>query len=283
MEQLIAEWLTRTPCPVSNTLERMWRRDTAARARIVDVARITLEAWDGDDGTTSVGGRGPVDNVRVIARLRKFPSRQLDIGIALAARTDHISEPIELLDGERSVGVLDCTPIASGWMGLAALEDLDMASFLRGETRLRRESGQTMRRRPRRIVPLRRDDLLAGFVEAERVSLGDDMLVLARNELADRADELLTRAARPGFTRHDDVAGLPEGWVIFDNVQVLSSLPDGLLRNQLTDLNVLQPMATSQTVLVGGLRLPGNIRKWAAADPPERNLSSPVRQLVMRI
>ena len=45
--------------------------------------------------------------------------------------------------------------------------------------------------------------------------------------------------------------------------------PDGAQWDFEDDLNVLQPLATSQLVVEGGLRLPGHLRRWSSLAPPE--------------
>jgi hypothetical protein len=47
MSAQIDEWMSRVPCPASNTLERLWKEQPAARGPIAEVARMTLETWDG--------------------------------------------------------------------------------------------------------------------------------------------------------------------------------------------------------------------------------------------
>lgn len=279
MEELVAEWLSRVPCPASNTLERLWKRDREARERITDVAREILEAWNGLSANIAGGitsGTRQVDSIRVKALLRRFPVRRLEIDLIVAAPSSSSPETVDVIGpADEPVGSLDLIPAASGWLALADPTEIDAGSFLVGETRLRRPGQQlTLRRRPRRLIPLRRDDLLQAFVESERLSLGEDALLLARNEIAERVAAALPVAARPGFVRHDSISGLPEGWTLFDGVQILSSIPIEVLRNQLVDLNVLQPLATSQVVLQGGMRLPGNIRKWSSSLAPELRVTS---------
>ena len=278
--ELMAEWISRVPCPVSNSLERLWKSDSGARDRIIDVVRQTLEAWDGLSANGAAGvapGSRQVDSVRVKALLqRRFPARRLEIDLIVAAPSGASAESVTVigLDGE-PIGSLDLIPAASGWLTLADPTEIDAGSFLRGETRLRRDGQQlTLRRRPRRLIPLRRDDLVQAFIECERVSLGEDALLLARNEIADRVAAALLKVARPGFVRDDSISGLPEGWTLFDGVQILSSIPIEVMRSQLVDLNVIQPLASSQVVLQGGMRLPGNIRKWSSFLAPELRVTS---------
>lgn len=280
LAELFAEWLTRVPCPVSNSLERLWKRDSGARERIIDVVRQTLEAWDGlsvSGATGDTPGSRQIDSVRVKALLqRRFPARRLEIDLIIAAPSDASAESVTVIGpGGEPIGSLDLIPAASGWLALADPTEIDAGSFLRGETELRRYGQQvTLRRRPRRLIPLRRDDLLQAFIECERVSLSEDALLLARDEIADRVAATLLKVARPGFVRDDSITGLPEGWTLFDGVQILSSIPIELMRTQLVDLNVIQPLASSQVVLQGGMRLPGNIRKWSSFLAPELRVTS---------
>lgn len=279
MELLINEWLARTPCPASNSLERMWKRDKTARGRIIEVARLTLEAWDGPDEATKGAGaadRAHIDSVRIKALLRTFPGRLLELSLVLPARTSADVETLDVINQDGTpTGSLDLVPATSGWLGLADPSDIDPASLLAGEVLLRRQGQeQPLRRRPRRLIPMRRDDMLQAFVECERIQLGEDALVLVQSEIAPKVADLLAVAGRPGFTQIDSLPGLPDGWTVFDKVQILSSIPTELLKGQLVDLNLLQPLATSQVVLQGGLKLPGNIRKWSSLLPPELRASS---------
>ena len=272
METLIAEWMDKNPCPASNTLERLWRSNAEARGRITGVAVLTLESWDGTSSMPSAGGTsGVVDNVRAKAVLRSFPDRRLDVGLVVPAHTTEAVEVAEVIDAHgSSLGSLELVPASSGYLGLADNEAIDTGSFLAGHVLLRRPGqSQPLRRRPRRAVPMRRDELLLAWVECERVQLGEESLVLMRSEIAPTAVKLLNEIARPGFTVSDQVPGLPDGWTLLSEVQVLSSIPPELRNKIPVDLNVLQPLSSSQFVLQGGLRLPGNIAKWSSSLPPE--------------
>ncbi len=273
METLIAEWMSRRPCPASNTLEKLWGSSVEAQERITDLACATLEVWDGSYaiGSNALPAKMPIDLVRVRAALRSFPSRRLDISLVIPAHSAEPVETVEVIDSsDELLGRLEFVPAASGYLQLADPDSIDTGSLLRGEVRLRRPTHERpMRRRSRRVVTMRREALLDAFVECERVQLGEDSLVLVRDEIAPLADKILAEVARPGFTRIDAVSGLPEGWTVYTDVQVLSSIP-AEMRNQIrVELNALQPIASSQVVLQGGLKLPGNIAKWSSLRPPE--------------
>jgi hypothetical protein len=274
MSAQIDEWMSRIPCPASNTLERLWKEQPAAREPIAEVARLTLETWDGvsPEGTLRDATRREIDTVRLKAVLRAFPSRKIDLSMVVPGRPSSEVEKVEVLNADGvAIETVDIVPCASGWLGIAEGSAIEAGSFLDGQVRLRRDSqSQPLRRRPRRLVPLRWDDLLQAYVECERVQLGEESLVLSRSEIASRVAAFLDRAARPGFRRPASLPGLPEGWTLFEGVQILAAG----LRDPLVDLNVLQPLARSQVVLEGGLKLPGHLRKWLSSRPPELRVSS---------
>ena len=272
MEPLIDDWISRSPCPASNALERLWKSGAEARARITEVAVLTLESWEGTPSAPSAReARSAIDNIRAKAVLRTFPVRRLDVGLVVPAHTTEAVEAVEVIDSQgSSLGILELVPAASNYLGLANDEAIDSASFLSGEVLLRRSGqSQPLRRRSRRAVPMRRDELLLAWVECERVQLGEESLVLVRSEIAPAAVQLLNDIARPGFTVDEQVPGLPSGWTLLSDVQVLSSIPIEQRKNTLIDLNIFQPLSSSQMMLQGGLRLPGNIAKWSSSLPPE--------------
>ena len=192
--------------------------------------------------------------------------------MVVPGRCDSEWEDVQLLDAkDEAVRSIEMAPYASGWLGLSDTSSIDAASFLDGTVRLRRPAqNQALQRRPRRLVPLRWDELLQSFLECERVQLGEDSLVLSRTELAPRVAEFLDRAARPGYRNYSDLRGLPIGWTLFADVQILVSGE----RELLVDLSVLQPIARSQVVVQGGLRMPGYLRKWSSKRPPELRVTS---------
>ena len=77
---------------------------------------------------------------------------------------------------------------------------------------------------------------------------------------------ILDQIARPGFREESSLAGLPSGWVLFADVQVVAT-PEAEPAG--SDLNALVPLLSSQLALAGGTKLPGGLRKWSSLDPPE--------------
>lgn len=163
--------------------------------------------------------------------------------------------------------------VAGDRWSLAEPGQLDPDSLLVANLRLTSAAGTVFERRPRRLVPLVRDDLLQAHVEAERLTMGSSGLVLCPAALAPTVDRALTVIARPGFTRWTEPpVGAPREWTVFSDIQVMASLPDvdaETGRAWPTDLNQLQPLGTSQVVIEGGLRLPGRVVRWSSLVAPE--------------
>ena len=278
IKQLLGKWISIKPCPVSKNLEIMWSKGSLTQDRIVDVARLCLESWDGS-GSEAIDGPSALpkqsDLVRIMAQVKQSPPPCLEISFILPTRTEKEIESFEVLDQDGSVvDTLDLFKAGSGWLTPADPAEIDSRSLLEGLVSLKHSDRPPLRRRPRRLIPLCYDDLFQAYVETERVQLGEDHILLSRVEISSDVEELLNLTARPGFTRLKKFRGLPEGWVLFRGVQILSSIPESVLPNDLDDLNMLQPLAVSQSGFQDGMRIPGNIRKWSTSRPPELRVSS---------
>lgn len=262
---LINHWVSQTPCPAGRHLEAMWR-SSSVRERIAGVAAIELLHWDG-----AVRDSDPVEGsaagaVLLQAIVRRFPKPGLEL--SFLADLGHVPPgSVEVLSAD-GCPVLDVVPVAGARVRPRSAADIDMRSLAEGLLHLRDPaSGLEAVRRPRRLVPLRRDELLNVYVECERVQLGEDVMLLVKREPKLLADvtSLLSQIGRPGFKVHEEFQGLPTGWAVFTDVQVMSG-PSGDPGN---DLNALVPLVTSQISLAGGLKLPGRVRKWSSLRPPE--------------
>ncbi|WGT47054.1 hypothetical protein [Tessaracoccus lacteus] len=249
--------------PLSSHLAHLWRVP-AAQERIVGAACLELEAWDGS-GIESVSSARPVVSTRLLAFLRTFPRKSIEFNIMLPYRSEGPGiARFQLADGESIV------PTVAGPGGstrLSGAEGVSAASLvgeqLAGE--FGDDQGRLFGRRPKRVTPLRWDDLQGAFVEVERVSLGEDSLVLARSDARQRVEAHLATHARPGWHELAELPGAPQGWVVYRHVQIVSA-PTGQLH---FDLLPLAPRARTSLTLRGGFVLPGLLRKWSAMEPPE--------------
>lgn len=156
-------------------------------------------------------------------------------------------------------------PGGSTW--LAGTHNLDTVSLV-GET-LEGQFGEgddrSFGRQPRRVVPLRWDDLQGGFVEVERVTFADDTLVLAKRDATTKVETHLEQYARPGWSNMGDVPGLPDGWTLYRDVQIVATS----WSTTHLDLLPITPRASGGLSLRGGFVLPGMLRKWSTLAPPE--------------
>lgn len=257
-------YATATPSlPLSSHLAHLWRVP-AARERIVDAACLELETWDGS-GIEAVASSRPVVTTRLLAFLRTFPRKSIAFNLMLPYRSEGPDiARFQLADEELIV------PTVAGPGGstrLSGAEGVSAASLV-GEQltgKFGDDESRPFGRRPKRVAPLRWDDLQGAFVEIERISLGEDSIVLARSDARQRVEAHLAAHARPGWHKLADLPGVPEGWVVYQHIQIVSA-PTGQLH---FDLLPLAPRARTSLTLRGGFVLPGLLRKWSVMEPPE--------------
>ncbi len=252
-----------TPSPLSSHILRLWR-EPAARERIVDAACLELETWDGS-GLEEVASGRPIIATRLLAFLRIFPRASIEFNLMLPYRSDGPDTArFKMPEGEAQV------PTVAGPGGstrLSGVGGVSAASLINDELRgeLGVEGQRPFGRRPKRVTPLRWEDLQGAFVEVERISLGEDSIVLARSDTRPRVERHLAAHARPGWSELAGAPGIPEGWLVYQHVQFVSA-PTGPMH---VDLLPLAPRARTSLTLRGGFVLPGLLRKWSVLAPPE--------------
>ncbi len=249
--------------PLSSHLARLWAVP-AARERIIDAACLELEAWDGS-GMEAVASARPVVTTRLLAFLRTFPRKSIEFNLMLPYRSGGPDVARFQLANEEAI-----VPTVAGPGGSTRLSGVERvsATSLVGEQlagEFGADEGRPFGRRPKRVAPLRWDDLQGAFVEIERISLGEDSIVLARSDARQRVEAHLKAHARPGWRELADLPGAPEGWVVYQHVHIVSA-PTGQPH---FDLLPLAPRARTSLTLRGGFVLPGLLRKWSVMEPPE--------------
>lgn len=274
LERLLDSWISQTPSPVSNQLGRLWKRG-AARERVAGVVAVELSHWDGSYRRGSDPGSRGRGGLELTALMRQgFGSKNVEFSFAarLPMNVDADELVITSADGTPSIGVV---PAAGARLRPIPGSRLDPASLVGAVIELSESvSSQTVSRRPRRVVPLRRDELLGALVEVDRVQLADDTVVLIKDDeqLLKQATDLIEAFGRHGVLyRSTEIGGatslhgLPDGWALLEDVQ-LFAIPQDVKR---IDLHPLVPLATAQLSFAGGLKLPGRVRKWSSLRPPE--------------
>lgn len=263
MNAAMDPYTTTLPSPLSSHLLRLWRTP-AARERIVDAACLELENWDGS-GLEEVASGRPIIATRLLAFLRTFPRPAIEFNLMLPFRSDRPDiARFEMHGGEVQV------PTVAGPGGstrLTGVGGVSAASLVNDELRgeLGVDGHRAFGRRPKRVTALRWEDLQGAYVEVERISLGEDSMVLARSDTRRRVEGHLTAHARPGWSELTGAPGVPEGWLVYQHVQLVSA-PSGPMH---ADLLPLAPRARTSLTLRGGFVLPGLLRKWSVLEPPE--------------
>ena len=274
LERLLDVWISRTPSPVSNQLGRLWKGGRA-RERVAGVVAVELSHWDGSYRRGSEPGARNLGSLELTALMRQgFGSASVEF--SFVARLPSAVEVNELVvttaDGSPRIGVVSA---AGARLRPIPGSRLDPASLVGAVIELTEpSSSQTVTRRPRRVVPMRRDELLGALVEVDRVQLAEDTVVLIKDDeqVLKQATELINTYGRHGtlYRRSDArgataLRGIPDGWALLDGVQLLA-IPQEVKR---IDLHPLVPLATAQLTFAGGLKLPGRVRKWSTRRPPE--------------
>lgn len=262
MEPVLDVYATKLPSPLSSNLRRLWA-NSDARERISQAACLELEAWTGDD-SQRISTAGSAVSTRVLAYLRTFPRKQVEFNLAISTQTT--DAPYACFEGGDGLVQIPTTAGPTGAIKLANVALLDagalITNFLKGS--LADGSGK-IERLPRRVAPLRWDQLQGCFVEVERVAVGEDNIVLAKADAKFRVEKHLEAFARPGWELLTSIPGLPDGWLLFRQVQLVAA-PDQASH---VDLLPLVPRALTSLTLRGGFVLPGRLRKWSTLDPPE--------------
>lgn len=275
LERYLDAWFAGEASPVSASLKKLWGRGSA-RERIATVAAVELAGWDGTVEAGHAPEASSVQRAALMAQLRRgFLGESLDLALTVrAAPDDDIASGVEVESADGEWMPVAFVPAAANVWRTSYSGDIDVGSVLEGVVRMRTATGadRLIRHHPRSIVPLVLDELQAAYVEAERLQLNVDSMVLVRTSaqgrpLAANVVKILETCARPGFTVHDHLAGLPDGWTLIAGVQLFGSPGTG------TSYNELVPLARDQLTIAGGMRIPSRIRKWSVVAPPELRAS----------
>jgi hypothetical protein len=275
METSLGQWISTTPSPASASLRQLWA-NADSRSRIVEIAIVEFEAWDGYGREASSGhsrsfvGRAPRCSLAISERRALFGST-VDVAFVVPASAV-TSGRVTLATSEGPVE-LAVAGIGNALCGASATSaHLDPQSILSGVLTIVADRDVTFQRYPRNVVPLVRDAFANAYIETERILVGDPSVILVRDEgdLPAQVSRILEEVARPGYRMRDAAAGAPIGWILFSDVQVLKAPSVQLVSNQ--QLDALVPRLSTQMTLTGGLRLPGRIARWSALSRcPPRN------------
>jgi hypothetical protein len=271
-------WIQREDSHVSNSLKALWAK-SSARQRISEVLSKELEVWDGSVlGGAGNQGQGVLfGNRQSKLKLTLVVSSYLGVprllhSLALSSQSPILDDQVTLhaTSGPEVPLLFQQTSKTHSILQNVASVPLD--SLLTGDLEVTSGAGQKPSRRiPKDVVVLAFDEELQMYLETERASFGQDLWVLIRDVPALMANlhKILNSNARPGFQPlAEDTSGLPSGWVLIRNVQLVSAFDRTF---ELRQFEALSPLASSQLTLSGGLKIPGPMasRKFLSGHAPE--------------
>lgn len=271
-------WIQREDSHVSNSLKALWSKNSA-RQRISEVLSKELEVWDGTVfGGAGNQGQGLLSgNRQSKLKLALKVSSYLGVprllhSLAFSSQSANLDEQVTLHAPSSPEVPLLFQQASKAYSILQNVASVPLDSMLTGDLEVTQGSGQKSSRRiPKDVVVLAFDEELQMYLETERASFGQDLWVLIRNVPALMANlhKILNSNARPGFQPlADNAAGLPSGWVLIRNVQLVSAFDRTF---ELRQFEALSPLASSQLTLSGGLKIPGQMssRKFLSGHAPE--------------
>jgi hypothetical protein len=266
IERIVNGWVNRVPSHLSGAFRALWS-SPAARERMAGVAAIELENWSGAD---LLDQESPTQDRAMAARLamtiRSFPSSRVEFTLAIPDPTGTGAATLSAQTTEGEVE-LATIPTAGGWLRPTDASIIDPDSLLGDRLDLTEVStGRRFAREARPVVVMRHDPLQGAFVETDHVELGELSTLVVAAPYAERARAVLASVARPGYRELEPrTAGVPAGWVVIRDVYVVARF-EGTLH---VDLRVLVPTSGSSLSLMGGIQMPGHLRKWSTIEPPE--------------
>lgn len=265
MEAILDAYASKVPSPLSVNLRQSWK-DEGARARIVQAAILELAAWNGQSKEKRDGALR-LSVSRLVAYLHSFPRPKIKFDLMMPGGSQESGTATFSISGRNVEFPVEKYSALSTAVHLRSAEDFDPKSLVGNELKgyVGPEQGPRIERKPRRVVPLRWDELQNAYLEVERIGLGERCLILCQEDVITRLTNYLQGHARPGWVKSIDLTGVPVGWCVFRDVQILRT-PES---EPHADLNPLVPRATKGLGLSGGFALPGRLRKYSSMQPPE--------------
>jgi hypothetical protein len=276
MKELFSVWLKKDESGVTQSLRNLWAKDSA-RNGIAEVLCSELSKWDGASAAKSSFGTSDFSAVHLPSKLRvtlrqssKLMQKRYEFGLGFNPSNSLDIGSFEASLVENSEVSATCIRRSVNLATLIFNQTFKSENLLEGKIDLLASSGDTLKRLPRNLVLLARDDDSGIWVEVDRAALGQELILLVRLD-SNAWQSLLTflnENARPGFEfATPGSLGLPTGWGLIEYVQIVDI---GKITSATEDLRALVPVSGSQLAFRGGLRLPssGSFKYWLASKPP---------------
>lgn len=276
MKELFSVWLKRDESGLSQSLRNLWTKDSA-KTGIAEVVCAELSKWDGASAAKSGIGTSDTSAIHLPSKLRatlrqssKLMQKRYEFGLGFNPSNSSDFSSFEATLIENSEVSATCIRRSVNLATLVFNQMFKSENLLEGKIELLASSGDTLKRLPKNLVILARDDDSGIWVEVDRAALGQELILLVRLD-SNAWQSLLTflnENARPGFEfATPSSIGLPTGWGLIEYVQIVDI---GKITVAMEDLRALVPVSGSQLAFRGGLRLPtsGSFKYWLASKPP---------------
>jgi len=254
----------------SSSLSKMIQRGGDIRDKVSEIACSELEAWDG-----KLSLKESLENAArlfYIATFKSYPQNKITLYLCTNsareiessyALTDDSSDEARIgFKGYQNEITLDYLDD----FGVSVLEPFEKISHgdaLLSKLRIKNQkSNRLLERNGQPICILMYRLEIGAYQEVSRAVIGAPSIVLAHQSILERVTDALNDIARPGFKllNATQARGLPEGWVLITDVQILKT-------KEIRGLESLSPLLGGSVSLVGGLYL-GN-EAWLKSLPPE--------------
>lgn len=270
-------WLDVADTEVSPEMKKLWST-ASTREPGLEIARSELARWE--RSREKAGGPVPVR--------RSATSRpgEHSASLTLVDSADYVGNPLyefgfvvakrylvdrevelETTAGPRTVFL---SYIGDAYLGISAFSArIDPQSLLSGELSLS-AGAHSFQRAPRPVVVFAKDGFSDTYISVDHIPAAWPCRVLVRDDEETIASlrAILANSAAPDFRfLPAGSAGLPDGWALFDDVQVVRIGNPELTVND--NFSGLVPRLVPSVRLSGGLRIPGDVIRWSSQRPPQ--------------
>ena len=267
-ERLLDYWVPRSN--LSSATKNRWS-NRFARRKMAEIASLELSTWNGSLPDKESSPESMVTApIALQVRVVGGPRRRLDWDVVFRIPSELPETTYEAVSDERRLprtgepyqSVTVTQGLSSRWSD--PVPDVSIGDFLVSQVELiEREGRNKVRWQPQKVLALGWDDELKVYRSLPHLEFAKRGMVISFESVASAVESLLSRVDLGDMTRVPDSLGVPQGWAVFDNVQ-MSRVPD---TGEDTDLSPLVPQITSTVEWVGGIAFPGR-KQWLSSRLP---------------